>query len=190
MTRIEPLPPGEWPDAMRDALAALHPPVLRHPIPPRDPERPKGLNVLGTLARHPDLTRGFHALTGHVLFASTITPRQRELLVLRVAAVRGSDYEWAQHLVLARDAGITGEEIERVAAGGGADGWSPLEASLLAAVDELLAEARVGDATWAALSAELDDQQLLDVIATVGTYDLLAMVLRSCGTQLDDDLRS
>jgi AhpD family alkylhydroperoxidase len=133
------------------------------------------------------MTAAFHTLTGHVLFGTTLTPRQRELLVLRVAAVRRCEYEWAQHLRMAADAGISEEEIAAVQAGPAA-GWSPLEGALLAAADELLRDAEVADHTWAVLAAELDPQQLLDVIMTVGTYDALAMVLRSTGAPLDDDL--
>jgi AhpD family alkylhydroperoxidase len=172
---------------MQAALAALRPANPRHPFPERDPDRPKGLNVLGTLAHHPAMTTAFHTLTGHVLFGTTLTPRQRELLVLRVAAVRDCEYEWAQHLVLAADAGISDDEVAQVEEGPTA-GWSDLEGALLAAVDELLRDAKVADGTWAVLAAELDHQQLLDVIATVGTYDALAMVLRSAEAQLDDDL--
>ena len=86
---------------MRDALAALLPPNPRHPFPPRDDSRPKGLNVLGTFARHPALAQAFHTFNGHVLFATTLSPRQRELLVLRVAVLRDCAYEWAQHVLLA-----------------------------------------------------------------------------------------
>jgi AhpD family alkylhydroperoxidase len=188
VARIEPLPPAGWPPEMAEALAALHPPEPRHPFPPREPGRPKGLGVLGTFAHHPALARAFHTFNGHVLFATTLTPRQRELLVLRVAHVRRCAYEWSQHLVLAADAGITPEEVARVAEGPDAPGWSALEAALVRAVDELVAEARIGDATWAGLAAELDDQQLLDVLFTVGAYDLLAMVLLSCGLEVDADL--
>jgi AhpD family alkylhydroperoxidase len=186
--RIAPLPPEDWPDAMRDALAALRPAEPRHPFPPRDPDRPKGLNVLGTLARHPALAKAFHTFNGHVLFSTTITPRQRELLVLRVAAVRGCAYEWAQHAILAGDTGITADELDRIGAGADAPGWAPLDAALVRAVDELLRDAVVGDVTWAALAAELDEQQLMDVVFTVGAYDLLAMALQSFGVQLDEDL--
>ena len=85
MGRVDPIPPGEWPPGMQDALAALRPANPRHPFPARDPSRPKGLNALGFLAHHPELATAYHHFNGHVLFASTITPRQRELLVLRVA---------------------------------------------------------------------------------------------------------
>ncbi|HEX7097469.1 MAG TPA: carboxymuconolactone decarboxylase family protein [Acidimicrobiales bacterium] len=189
--RLAPLAPGEWPASMRDALAALRPPNPRHPFPERRDDRPKGLNVLGTLARHPDLARAFHTFNGHVLFATTLTPRQRELLVLRVAAVRDAEYEWAQHAVLAGDAGITDDEVARVRTGesGGLGEWSPLEGALLRAVDDLVRDALVSDETWAVLAAELDDQQLMDVVFTVGAYDLLAMAFRTFGIPLDDDLR-
>jgi 4-carboxymuconolactone decarboxylase len=174
---------------MKAALAALRPANPRHPFPASDPDRPKGLNVLGTLARYPALAEAYHTLTGHALFGTSLSLRQRELVVLRVAAVRDSQYEWLQHVVLAGDVGIAPEEVERVAAGPDAPGWSDLDAALLRAVDELLADALIGDATWAALEAELDVEQLMDVIFTVGTYDVLAMLFRSFGVPLDDDLR-
>jgi AhpD family alkylhydroperoxidase len=187
--RIAPLPADQWPDSMREALAALVPPQARHPLPPRRDDRPKGLNVFGTFAKYPALTRAYHTFNGHVQFATTLSTRQRELLVLRVAARRGCDYEWAQHAILAGDAGLSAEEIGRVADGPDAPGWSDLERSMLAAVDELIADAKVSDATWAALAVDLDEQQLMDLVFTVGAYEVLAMALRSFGVALDGDLR-
>jgi alkylhydroperoxidase family enzyme len=173
---------------MRGALAALVPPEPRHPLPERRDDRPKGLNVLGTLARHPALTTAFHTFNGHVQFATTLSTRQRELLILRVAVVRRCDYEWAQHAVLAGDVGLEPIEIQRVADGADAAGWSPLEAAMLRAVDELVADARIAEATWGVLADELDDQQLMDLVFTVGAYELLAMALLSFGVELDADL--
>ena len=187
--RIEPLlPPKTWPPEMRDALAALRPADARHPVHVQRDDRPKALNLLGTFARYPALTRAYHVFNGHVQFATTLSVRQRELLVLRVAAVREADYEWAQHALLAADAGLGEDEVARVAEGPDAPGWSPLERALLRAVDELIADAEIADATWTALAGELDDQQLMDLVFTVGAYDLLAMAIRSFGVEMDDDL--
>ena len=186
--RITPLPPGEWPDEMRAALAAIRPPNPRHPLPSREPGRPKGLNVLGMLARYPALAQAFNTFNGHILFATALSPRQRELLVLRVAAVRQAIYEWKQHVVLAADAGITPEEVTRVEEGPDAAGWSPLDAAMLRAVDELVRDAMVSDATWEVLAGELDVEQLMDLVFTVGAYDALAMAFRSFAIPLDDDL--
>jgi alkylhydroperoxidase family enzyme len=174
---------------MRDALAAIRPANPRHPFPSRDADRPKGLGALGTMAHHPELARAFHTFNGHILFATSLSPRQRELLVLRVAVVRQSVYVWKQHVLLAADAGITAEEVWRISQGPDAPGWSAAEGALIGAVDELLAEARVADATWEVLASSLNTEQLLDVIFTVGAYDALAMALRSFGVPLDDDLQ-
>jgi alkylhydroperoxidase family enzyme len=189
MSRIPPLPPGEWPPEMTEAVAALRPANPRHPFPPRRGDRPRALNALGTLARHPELTRAFHTFNGYILFASTLSPRQRELLVLRVASVRRSAYEWEQHAILAGDAGLGPGEVERIALGPDAPGWAPLDEAMVRAVDELIGDGMVSDATWTSLADGLDERQLMDLVFTVGAYDVLAMAFRSFGVELDDDLR-
>lgn len=187
MARIEPLKPGEFPSAMREALAALRPPNPRHePLPTTD--RPKALNVLGTMAHHPDLARAYFTFNGHLLLGTTLSERHRELLVMRVAAVRKCGYEWAQHLFVARDAGLTDEEIGRIAYGPDAPFWSPLEAAMLRATDELVDPGAIAEATWQALAAELDNQQLLDLIFTVCGYDALARMFSSLQLPIDDDI--
>jgi alkylhydroperoxidase family enzyme len=186
--RIVPLPPTAWPSEMSQAIKALRPPEPRHELPSRAPGRPKGLNALGTLAHHPALTTAFHTFNGHVQFATTITPRQRELLILRVAVLRDAAYEWAQHVIIGADHGIDDATLDRIVAGPDADGWDGLDAALLRCVDELLADAVVGDTTWATLAAELDVQQLMDVVFTVGAYDIVAMAFKSFGVEVDDDL--
>jgi AhpD family alkylhydroperoxidase len=181
------VPVAEWPPEMRQAMAALVPPNPRHP-PVRREGRPKGLNVLGTFARHPALAEAYQTFNGHLLFNTTLTPRQRELLILRVAALRNCRYEWAQHVVMARDEGLTDEEIDRVRRGPDAPEWHADERALLRATDELIAGARISDAIWAELAGELDEQQLMDLVFTVGAYDLVAMVFLSLGVELDEDL--
>ena len=57
------------------------------------------------------------------------------------------------------------------------------------AVDELIADATISDDTWATLADELDTEQLMDVVFTVGCYDVLAMAFRTFGVPLDADLR-
>jgi alkylhydroperoxidase family enzyme len=189
MARVSPLPPRQWPEGMAAALAsAYRPENPRHPLPPQDATSPKGLNAMGVLAHHPELTDAYNRLIRHALYFSTITPRQRELLVLRVAHRRGSAYEWAQHVYQAGVAGLSPEEVARVRTGPEAEGWDPLDRALLTAADELVATASIGDDTYAALSASFDTQQLMDVVFIVGAYEVFAMAMRTFGVELDDDL--
>ncbi len=189
MPRVPPLSPRQWPPGMAQALAAAYRPENpRHPLPPQDATSPKGLNAMGVLAYHPELTGAYNQLIRHALYFSTITPRQRELLVLRVAHVRGSAYEWAQHVYQAGVAGLSPDEIARVRFGPEAGGWDPLERALLSAADELMATATVADATYAVLSESLNTPQLMDVVFIVGAYEVFAMAMRTFGVELDDDL--
>jgi alkylhydroperoxidase family enzyme len=132
--------------------------------------------------------QAYHTFNGHILYTNTLDARQRELLVLRVAARRGAEYEWRQHVHIARDLGFTDADIERIAEGPHAADWSPLDAAMLRAVDELVADAEISDRTWAELAGELDRHQLMDLVFTVGAYDLLAMAFKSFGVELDEDL--
>lgn len=189
MARIEPLAIREWPPEMREALAAMNPPAPRYVVEPKE-GRPKALNTLGVFAHHPALARAFFTFNGHLLMATTLSERQRELLVLRTAARRSCGYEWMQHVFVGRDAGLDDEEISRIAFGPSAPFWSDLDAALLRAVDELVADGAISDTTWVALSRELDTQQILDVIFTVGAYETLAWMMRSLELELDDEFEA
>jgi alkylhydroperoxidase family enzyme len=144
---------------------------------------------MGVLAHHPELTDAYNQLIRHALYFTTITPRERELLVLRVAHVRDATYEWAQHVYQAGVAGLSSEEVARVRKGPDAPEWDPHERALLLAADELVADARIADGTYAALSATFDSRQMMDVVFTVGVYETFAMAMRTFGVELDDDLR-
>ncbi len=188
--RVTPLAPREWPEGMAESLAAAYRPENpRHPVPPRDPASPSGLNAMGVLAHHPELSGAYNQLIRHALYFTTITPRQRELLVLRVAHRRSATYEWAQHVYQAGVVGLSAEEIARVRDGAEAAGWTPLEGALLRAADELIVDARIGERTWTELSAELSVQQLMDVVFTVGAYEVFAMAMRTFDVELDEDLK-
>lgn len=146
-------------------------------------------NIFTTLAHHPDLLRRWLRFGGHVLMQNTLPARERELAILRVGWRCGSPYEFGQHTVLGAASGLTADEIRRVTADPAADAaWSPSDRLLLAAVDELVDDYRIGDATWAGLAEAWSVQQVLDLIFTVGQYVLVSMALNTLGVELDDGL--
>jgi AhpD family alkylhydroperoxidase len=151
-------------------------------------ERASGSNLLGTLARYPTLARAFLGFNTHLLRGTSLSGRLRELLVLRVAAIRRSDYEWAQHVILARKFGITDDELARISDAPHSPEWSATERAVLSSVDELLDDGMIADATWQILAGELDDRQLMDLVFTVGAYAMLGMALRSFGVEPEEEL--
>ena len=112
-------------------------------------------------------------------------PRDRELLILRTGYLCRSDYEWAQHAALGLRIGLTNEELTRLTHGPDAAGWTPADATLLRAADELHRDQHISDATWARLRERFDDRQMMDIIFTVGQYTIVSMYLNSAGVQLE-----
>ncbi|MGH9135357.1 MAG: carboxymuconolactone decarboxylase family protein [Ilumatobacteraceae bacterium] len=149
--------------------------------------RPDGevLNIFATLAHHPDLLRRWLVFASHVLSKNTLPARERELLILRTGWNCRSRYEWGQHVLFARQSGLSDSDIERVKVGQAADGWDARDRALLAAADELHTESSMSDPTWDALSDVYTAEQLLDIVATVGNYHLVSMFLNTTRVQLD-----
>jgi alkylhydroperoxidase family enzyme len=143
------------------------------------------LNIFRTLAHHPKLLKRWLVFGNHVLARSSLAPRERELVILRVGWQCRAEYEFGQHTVIGRQSGLSEEEIERVTRGPDAPGWSEDERLLLRATDELLDDAFVSDETWQGLSQRLTTEQLIDLVFTVGQYNMVSMALNTLGVQLD-----
>lgn len=146
------------------------------------------LNIFRTLAHHPGLMKRWLVFGNHVLGKSTLPPREREIAILRIGWLCGSGYEWGQHVVIGKAVGLCDDDVLRIAEGPEAEGWSPLERALLRATDELHSDAFIGDETWAALAEHYETQQLMDLVFTVGQYQLVSMALNSFGVQPEPGL--
>ena len=168
--RLAPLPRTAWTDEVRTMIE-------RTPGGETEP-----LNIFTTLARHPALVRRWLPF-GTVMLTGALPPRDRELLILRTAWNCRSAYEWGQHVRIGLTAGLAQEEIDRVPAGPSAAGWSPFDAALLGAADELHADACVSDRIWAVLAERYDEPQLIEVPMLVGQYHMVAFTLNSLGVQ-------
>jgi 4-carboxymuconolactone decarboxylase len=170
--RLAPLEEAEWTDEQRDLLA---------------PMRTRGTvyNIFKTLVRYPKLLKRWMPFANHVLFKSSLSAREREMVILRVGWLARADYEWGHHVEIGRRAGLSDAEIARIGEGPEARGWTGHEAALLRAVDELHADCRIADPTWSALGQRYDTAQLMDLVFTVGNYLLVSMALNSLGVRLE-----
>ncbi|MGI9246736.1 MAG: carboxymuconolactone decarboxylase family protein [Steroidobacteraceae bacterium] len=146
------------------------------------------LNVFGTLAHHPELLTHWLEFATYLLTASTLEPRLREIVVLRVGWLCRSPYEWGQHVHIGRKAGVRDEELAHIATGAEAAGWTEAERVALRATDELVARHTLGDASWDALGRHFDRRQVLDLVFLVGQYQLVSSALNACRVERDDGL--
>jgi alkylhydroperoxidase family enzyme len=142
-------------------------------------------NIFTTLGRHRGLFRRFLFYNGAMMPGGKLSRQDTELVILRVSWVCDSPYERDHHVRIGRRAGLSAEEIARVEDGPDAPGWTPLRAALLRAVDELVRDHRIADATWATLAASLDERQLIELCLLTGHYAGLAGTLNSLGVDVD-----
>ncbi len=168
--RIAPLSDGELTDEQKVALAPMGARVI---------------NIFRTLAHAPKALTRFQQWGAYVLSRRNSLPeREREIVILRTGFLCKSGYEWTQHVTIAKRSGVTDDEIARIKKGADA-GWSPADAALIRASDELHKDQFVTDATWAALGKHFDQKQCMDVVFTAAQYTQVSMFLNTFGVQLD-----
>ena len=171
--RIQPLPQSEWDDEIRGLMESLR----------RDGQV---YNIFTTLANHPKLLKRWLVFAGHILSASTLPAREREIAILRMGWLCRAEYEWGHHVAIGKQVGLDDDDIKRIAEGPNAAGWEPFEAMLVRGVDELHANSFISDSTWEALAERYDTEQLIDFVFTAGQYKLVSMALNSLGVQLEE----
>lgn len=145
-------------------------------------------NVFRTMIQHPGLCKRWMVFANHILGKSTLPEREREILILRIGWLCQAEYEWAQHKEIGRRCGLTDAEFEAIKVGVVGNGWSDADKLLLKATDELHENALISDETWNGLAETYDQQQMMDIVFTVGQYNLVSMALNSFGVQLDERL--
>lgn len=138
--------------------------------------------VVMTLMHHMPLFTNLNVLGGYIMSGSSLTPRQREILIMRVGWNTRCEYQWGQHVVMSESAGLSAEDHERIKQGPEA-GWDQFESALLVAVDELVTDTMISDVTWEVLARHLTNEALIDMIFTVGHYNMVAMSLNAIGVQ-------
>jgi 4-carboxymuconolactone decarboxylase len=179
MPRIAPLEQTFWTGELR---ALLDPDATGRSI----------AAIYRTFAQHPALYRPRQELSEYIRTGSTLPPRVRELAILRIGALCGSEYEWAAHAPAGRAAGLTAQEIARIATTPLATspavpvaGWTPADAAVIRAADELFASDTVSDRTWTALAGTLDSRQRIDLVIAIGGYRMVSMALNTFGVPLE-----
>jgi alkylhydroperoxidase family enzyme len=144
--------------------------------------------VLWTFAHHPRLADLFSALNIHLLTTSTLPVRLRQIAIMRTAWLCNARYMWSSHLRTSLRRGIEPELFAPLKVGASDPYFTPFERTVILAAEDLVRDRLVSEAHWQALSVEWDNRQMLDFLFTVGTYVLVAGVMRSTGVQREAEL--
>lgn len=172
--RIAPLAEAQWTDAHKQRIAAFLP----------QGSRPG--NSFRTLLNVPDLVDRTMTFHNYITRDSSLSPRVRDILMLRTAWLHGSDVIWRERAPLARQAGVTTEDLRKIAIGPTAPGWDPFEANLLRVADQLFRNSFVNDAVYNVMAARYDTCHVMDAGLTVADVSSLSLLYNTLGVQPDD----
>jgi alkylhydroperoxidase family enzyme len=142
--------------------------------------------IVRTMLHHGDLFAVQTDIGIQLLARGALTPRDRELAVLRIGWLCQAPYEWGEHVMVAKKVGISSDEIERITQGSGAPGWTRHERAILCATEELYRDSMISDSTWAVLASSLDERQLIELPILVGQYQAVAYYQNSLRLRLHE----
>jgi 4-carboxymuconolactone decarboxylase len=127
------------------------------------------LTLFRTIAVHPELSSRMRVLGAGLLGHPTITPGERELVILRTCERAGCEYEWGVHAAFFHEQPPSERRRE----------------ALVRLVDELHDTDRVSDGLWAELAGEWTEPQLLELLVLHGWYRLIAGVANGANLPLE-----
>lgn len=170
--RVPPLELDQWDEQTRTALARWMPPMNFHK----------------TMAHNPRALIGWIDFGNDILFDNLMQMREREIVILRVAARIDCAYEWGAHRRFSLAQGVlTAEEADRLAFPVDAADWTVREAALIAAVDDIQRDGRIGDAAWAALTEQgFTPAWFIDLIYLVGEFNMVGTFMKSFRIELEE----
>ena len=146
------------------------------------------LNIYRTLANHVELYNRWSPLGQVLLNNTSISPRHRELAMLRMGWLCQSPYEWSQHARIAKaSAGLSEAEVRAIAADPNAASWSDIDRAVMKMADELRYDAIISDATWVELHKVYDNNQVMELLFTAAQYQLVSMALNTLGIQIEPE---
>jgi alkylhydroperoxidase family enzyme len=149
--------------------------------------RPDGslFNLYGTMANHPKLYAPRLRFGSYLQRDGLLDPETRELAIMRTAYNTNTAYEWGHHVEAAKAAGLTDDQIARIARGPSAGGWSERQRAVLQAADELRREAFISETTWNTLARHYDMKERIEIVYTIGGYTMTGIAINSFGIQLE-----
>jgi alkylhydroperoxidase family enzyme len=167
MARIAPVDPATAPDEVREVLENLPP-----------------LNIFRTLAHAETVLRPFLRFGGAVLGRMSLDPVVRELAILAVAKEAEAEYEWIQHVEIAKAVGATDAQIEALEQGG-EEALDDAQRAAVALAAAVVHSPRVSDELWERVRAQFSDREIVELLLAIGDYLMLARLMTVLEIDLD-----
>jgi 4-carboxymuconolactone decarboxylase len=146
------------------------------------------LNLYKVLAHNSHVLRNFLRLGNSLLTRAELSPKLRELAILRIAHLAGSEYEWTQHYPIALEMGVSHEQAKAISHWSDSTDFADEENAVLQYTDEVTQNVEVKDETFRALRQYLSEQKIVELTLSIGYWGMVARLL--VPLQVDIDIQS
>ncbi len=143
------------------------------------------LNIFRAMSHSPEAMRRFMKFGSYFLEEGKLDPKLRELAILRVGHGCRAPYEFSQHIAFGRRVGLTDAQIRAVAEPY-VGLFDPHQMAVLAYAGELTSDSRVSDATYDAVAAFMNDEEIVELTMVTGFYNMVSRVLNALQVDIDD----
>ena len=140
-----------------------------------------------TLGNAPAMLNAWVGMAWPLRNEATTSRALRELIIMRVAQLTQTAYEWVAHRPMTVKCGITDTQLSDLGNWRASEAFSTEERELLAMTDELTDGLDVSDATWAALAARYEPSELVELVLTCTYYSCVSRTLRALRLPVDPD---
>jgi len=146
----------------------------------------KIINLLKALAHSPKICRDWQRLGVTLLLKGTLSPKLREMAILRVGNLAEASYEWTQHVPIALMAGVTQEQIDALPDWANSTEFDAREQAVLQYTDEVSQQIRATDETFSKIRDAFDNQEIIELTVTIGYYGMVSRTLEALQIELED----
>ena len=144
------------------------------------------INLLKALAHSPKICRDWNRMGITLLLKGDLSPRLRELAILRVGDLARANYERTKHVPIALQAGANQEQIDNLSNWTNADCFDAQEQAVLQYTDEVARNIRVSDDTFKKIAEFLSPKEIVELTTTIGYYGMVCRTLEALEIQLEN----
>jgi alkylhydroperoxidase family enzyme len=169
MARLPYVDPEDLPAEYRDRLSSTN-------------------NIARVLANSPTASIKSGEMARYIRHENNLDARLREMAIIQVGYMTKSAYEYAHHLELGFEFGVSPADVRAIAAetAGETSGLAPLDKAVLRAAREMTSDVKVSDATFAELQEGLDNESIVELFLAVANYNGVVRMLASLEVDLED----
>jgi 4-carboxymuconolactone decarboxylase len=144
------------------------------------------LNFYKVLANSPHVARNVIRLGNSLIGKTTLSPKLRELTIMRIAKLCDCEYEWVQHTPVALQSGVSRAQLDAIGCWKESNNFNGEERAILQYVDEVAQNVKVADATFEALKKYLNEQHIVEITLAIGWWGMLARLFVPLEVEVDE----